>query len=65
MILFIPKGVFRWQPGEIVEVKLERDGKEIVIKNTLTPAFTKGKAIKRVDTANSKQKYLLNAWLKG
>lgn len=59
------QGVFRWQPGEKVEVKLERDGKEIIIKNALTPAFTKGKAIKRVDTATAKQKELLNAWLKG
>jgi predicted metalloprotease with PDZ domain len=59
------QGVFRWQPGEKVEVKLERDGKEIIIKNTLTQAYTKGKALQLKPDATQKQKELLNAWLKG
>ncbi|MFY7710835.1 peptidase M61 [Tenacibaculum sp. MEBiC07804] len=59
------QGVFRWKPGQEVEVKLERDGKEIIIKNTLTQAYTKGKALKTKADATQKQKELLSAWLKG
>ncbi|TCP24976.1 putative metalloprotease with PDZ domain [Tenacibaculum skagerrakense] len=59
------QGVFRWQPGENVEVKLERDGKEIIIKNTLTQAYTIGKALQPKADATQQQKELLKAWLKG
>ncbi len=59
------QGVFRWQPGEKVEVKLERDGKEVVIKGALTQAYTSGKSLLRKEDATKQQKDLLNAWLKG
>ncbi|CAL2086259.1 putative metalloprotease with PDZ domain [Tenacibaculum sp. 190524A05c] len=59
------QGVFRWQPGEKIEVKLERDGKEVVIKGALTQAYTSGKSLLRKEDASQKQKDLLNAWLKG
>jgi len=35
--------VFSWQPGQEVEIKLDRNGEEIVIKTTLTQSYTIGK----------------------
>mgnify|MGYP001791343488 CR=1 FL=1 len=58
-------GLFGWQPGADVEVKLERGGKEIVIKTKLTQSYTMGKSLGAKSDATQKQKDLLNAWLKG
>ncbi|AZJ33338.1 Predicted metalloprotease, contains C-terminal PDZ domain [Tenacibaculum mesophilum] len=57
--------MFMWQPGNEVEVKLERDGKEVVIKTTLTQSYTKGTSLKDDPNATQKQKELRKAWLKG
>ncbi len=57
--------VFGWQPGKKVDVVLERDGKEVSIKTTLTQSYTSGKALKVKSDATQQQKNLLNAWLKG
>jgi predicted metalloprotease with PDZ domain len=57
--------MFMWQPGNEVEVKLERDGKEVVIKTTLTQSYTKGTSLKDNPNATQKQKELRKAWLKG
>lgn len=57
--------MFMWQPGTEVEVKLERDGKEVVIKTTLTQSYTKGTSLKDNPSATQKQKELRKAWLKG
>ncbi|CAM1363647.1 Predicted metalloprotease, contains C-terminal PDZ domain [Tenacibaculum sediminilitoris] len=57
--------MFMWQPGNEVEVKLERDGKEVVIKTTLTQSYTRGTSLKDNPNATQKQKELRKAWLKG
>ncbi len=57
--------VFMWQPGQDVEVKLERDGKEVVIKTTTTQSYTTGKGLQEMADATDAQKALRSAWLKG
>ncbi len=57
--------VFSWQPGKEVEVKLDRDGEEVVIKTTLTQSFTVGKKLQSKENATNAQKTLRDAWLKG
>ncbi len=57
--------VFSWKPGRDVEVVLDRDGQEIVIKTTTTQGYTKGKALKVKENATEAQHKLREAWLKG
>jgi len=57
--------MFSWQPGKEVEVKLDRNGEEIVIKTTLTQSFTTGKKLQSKENATEAQKTLRDAWLKG
>lgn len=57
--------MFMWQPGNKVEVKLERDGKEMVIKTTLTQSYTKGTSLKENPKATQEQRELRKTWLKG
>jgi predicted metalloprotease with PDZ domain len=57
--------VFSWQPGKEVEVKLNRDGNEVIIKTTLTQSYTNGKKLQPKTDATPKQNKLRNAWLKG
>ncbi|VAV85413.1 peptidase M61 domain-containing protein [hydrothermal vent metagenome] len=57
--------VFSWQPGKEIEVKLNRDGNEVVIKTTLTQSYTTGKKLQPKADATPKQVALRNAWLKG
>jgi predicted metalloprotease with PDZ domain len=57
--------VFGWKPGRDVEVILERDGKEVVIKTTLTQAYTSSEILKEKENATDAQKALREAWLKG
>ena len=57
--------VFMWQPGTDVNVVLDRGGKDVVIKTTLTQAYTKGKGLMPKADATEAQKALREAWLKG
>lgn len=57
--------VFEWQPGDEIEVKLDRQGEEIIIKTTLTQSYTKGEALHAKENATTKQITLRKAWLKG
>ena len=57
--------VFGWQPGKDIEVKLMRDGKEVVIKTKTTQSYTMGKGIQPLENATKAQIELRNAWLKG
>ena len=57
--------VFMWKPGKDVEVVLERDGTEVVIKTTTTQAYTSGEKIIEKPDATAAQKSLRKAWLKG
>src|SRR5690606_27135802 len=57
--------VFMWQPGTEVEVVLDRNGEEIVIKTTLEQSYTTGKSLQENPNATPEQIALRNAWLKG
>ncbi|MCF7561670.1 peptidase M61 [Sabulilitoribacter multivorans] len=57
--------VFSWKPGQEIEVKLDRNGEEVVIKTTVTPTYTTGEAIMEKADATDAQKALRKAWLKG
>jgi predicted metalloprotease with PDZ domain len=57
--------VYMWKPGEDVVVKLDRDGKEIVIKTKTTQSYTIGEAILEKEDATPKQIAIRQAWLKG
>jgi len=57
--------VFEWQPGEEIEVKLQRNGEEVIIKTTLTQSYTKGEKLTPNLNATSNQVKLRKAWLKG
>ncbi len=59
------QNVFMWKSGKDVEVKLNRNGEEIVIKTTTTQAYTTGQAIIEKEDATDAQKALREAWLKG
>jgi predicted metalloprotease with PDZ domain len=57
--------VFGWRPGMEVEVKLERDGEEIVIKTTTTQPYTTGEGLMSKEDATESQIKIREAWLKG
>jgi len=54
-----------WQPGQNVDVRMDRNGEEVVVKTTLTQSYTTGTKLIEDKTATQAQKALLNAWLKG
>ncbi|WP_282122222.1 M61 family metallopeptidase [Algibacter mikhailovii] len=57
--------VFNWKAGQEVEVKLDRNGEEIVIKTTTTKNYTQGIGIVEKDEATEAQKSIRAAWLRG
>lgn len=57
--------VFMWKSGQDIEVTLDRNGEEIVIKTTTTQPYTTGKALVEKADATNGQKALRKAWLKG
>ncbi|WP_282136094.1 peptidase M61 [Seonamhaeicola maritimus] len=57
--------VFMWKPGKDIEVVLDRNGEEIVIKTTTTQPYTTGKSLMEKANATDAQKALRKAWLKG
>ncbi|WP_136481386.1 M61 family metallopeptidase [Cognatitamlana onchidii] len=57
--------VFMWKPGKDIEVVLDRNGEEVVIKTTTTKTYTNGTAIMEMADASEAQKVLREAWLKG
>jgi predicted metalloprotease with PDZ domain len=57
--------VFTWQPGQEIEVVLDREGEEIVIKTTTTASYTKAMTLIENPNATQAQKKLRAAWLKG
>jgi predicted metalloprotease with PDZ domain len=59
------QAVFMWKPGRDIEVKLDRNGEEVVIKTTTTQAYANGEAIMEKADATDAQKALSEAWLKG
>jgi predicted metalloprotease with PDZ domain len=57
--------VLVWEEGIDVEVVLDRNGKEIVIKTTTTTPYADGPGIVDIADVTDAQKALRNAWLKG
>lgn len=58
-------GMYQWKPGQDYQLKVERDGKEIVFKGTLTQAYTTSKDLGEDANATPAQVALRKAWLKG
>ena len=56
--------VYMWKPGRDVEVKLNRNGKEILIKTKTTQSYTTGASILEKADATPKQIAIREAWLK-
>lgn len=61
----ILQNVFMWKPGKDIEVKLDRNGEEIVIKTKTTQSYTFGEGIVEKADVTPAQKSLSEAWLKG
>jgi len=61
----ILQNVFMWKPGKDIEVKLDRNGEEIIIKTITTPSYTMGKGIMPKSNATQAEISLKEAWLKG
>lgn len=57
--------VFMWTEGKVINVKLERDGKEIIIDTETSQPYTMGKTLMPNPSATEKQINLRRAWLKG
>ncbi|MCK7591100.1 peptidase M61 [Subsaxibacter sp. CAU 1640] len=57
--------MYQWQPGQDFEVKVERDGKEVVFKGKLAQAYTNKKTLMEDENATAAQIALRKAWLKG
>ena len=58
-------GMFGWQEGQEITMDLERDGKPMLIKATLTKAYATDESIVEDENASDAQKALRAAWLKG
>jgi predicted metalloprotease with PDZ domain len=57
--------VYMWKPGREVDVKIDRNGEEIVVKTTLTQSYTTGSSLVVDPAATPAQNALREAWLKG
>ena len=57
--------VFSWQPGMEIEVVLDRNGEEVVIKTTTTKTYTNAITLVENPDANEAQRALRSSWLKG
>ena len=58
-------GMASWQPGQDVELELERDGEPVLIKTKLTKATAMSTGLLEDENATKEQIDLRNAWLKG
>jgi len=58
-------GMFAWQPGQEINVVLDRDGEEIIVKTPLTQSYTNGSGLIPTEDATPEQNALRAAWLKG
>jgi len=57
--------VYMWRPGRAVDVRLNRNGKEIIVKTTLTQSYTSGNNLAVNPESTKSQNALRMAWLKG
>lgn len=58
-------GMAAWQPGQDIELELERDGEPVLIKTKLTKATAISTGLVEDENASKAQIDLRNAWLKG
>lgn len=56
---------YSWTPGQQIEVKLDRNGEEVIIATEYTQSYTQGVKLGRKEDASEKELELLKAWLKG
>jgi len=56
--------VYMWRPGRAIDVRIDRNGKEVIIKTTLTQSYTTGSRLTVNPDATPKQNALREAWLK-
>jgi predicted metalloprotease with PDZ domain len=57
--------VFQWKIGQDIEVALDRNGEDIVIKTKTTQPYTVGKILSVNPKATENQNNLRNSWMKG
>ncbi|MFH6770166.1 peptidase M61 [Gaetbulibacter aquiaggeris] len=57
--------VFMWKPGQDIEMKLDRNGEEIIINTKTTQSYTNGQGLKSKEDATESQIKIREAWLKG
>ncbi len=57
--------VFQWKPGQDIEVKLNRNGEDVMIKTTTVQSYTTGRVLKAKADATKQQVDLREVWLKG
>ena len=57
--------VFMWKPGQDIEMKLDRNGQEIIIKTKTTPSYTNGQGLMSKEDATESQIKIRDAWLRG
>lgn len=58
-------GMAAWQPGQEVELELERDGEPVIVKTTLTKATVMGEGLVEDENATEAKIKLRKDWLKG
>lgn len=58
-------GMYQWKAGDAIEVVLDRDGEQVIVKTELTPTFTTSKTLVEDENATKAQQDLRKAWLKG
>ena len=57
--------VYMWKPDIDIDVKLDRNGEEIVVKTKTTQSYTTGRTLSVDESANQDQIDLRQSWLKG
>ncbi|MFD2917785.1 M61 family metallopeptidase [Psychroserpens luteus] len=57
--------MYQWQPGQEINVVLDRDGKDVIVKTTLTQSYTTVNKLVENKKATDAQVKLRKAWLKG
>ena len=57
--------VFMWKPGQDIEMKLDRNGQEIIVKTKTTQSYTNGQGLMSKEDATEAQIKIREAWLKG
>ena len=57
--------VFMWKPGQDIEMKLDRNGQEIIINTKTIQSYTNGQGLISKEDATESQIKIRDAWLRG